>query len=186
MGKLIYCMNLSIDGFIATVDRSLEWTTVDDEIHSWFNDHARGVQASLYGRRLWEVMSDFWPTGETDPSSTEVMREFARIWNRTPKIVFSSSLDRVDHGARLVRGDIGEVLADVRREFDGDLEVGGANLAGQFVRRGLVDEYRLVIHPVVLGAGIPFWPELDVPLRLRQIDEHRFSSGTELRSFVPA
>jgi dihydrofolate reductase len=186
MGKLIYLFNVSIDGFIATTDRSLEWTQVVDELHAWFNEHARSVEASLYGRRLWEVMSAYWPTGESDPEATEVMREFARIWNRTPKIVFSSTLDHVDHGARLVRGDVGQVLADVRREFDGDLEVGGANLAGQFVRRGLVDEYRLVIHPVVLGTGIPFWPELDAPLRLRQIDEHRFSSGTELRSFVPA
>ena len=186
MGKLIYCMNLSTDGFIATLDGGLEWSGVDDEIHGWFNDHARGIEASLYGRRLWEVMAAFWPTGEEDPSSTEVMREFARIWNRTPKVVFSTSLDDIDHGARLVRGDVGEVLSSVRREFDGDLEVGGADLAGQFVKRGLVDEYRLVIHPVVLGAGIPFWPELDSPLRLRQVDQHRFSSGVELRSFVPA
>jgi dihydrofolate reductase len=186
MGKLIYCMNVSTDGFIATVDRSLDWTAVDDELHSWFNDHARGVEASLYGRRLWEVMAAFWPTGEKDPSSTEVMREFARIWNRTPKIVFSSTLDHVGDGARLVRGDVAEILGGVRREFDGDLEVGGANLAGQFVRRGLVDEYRLVIHPVVLGTGVPFWPELDAPLRLSQVDERRFASGVELRSYVPA
>ena len=144
------------------------------------------MEASLYGRRLWEVMSAYWPTGERDPEATEVMREFARIWNRTPKIVFSRTLKTVAHGARLVGGDVATVLADVRREFAGDLEVGGADLAGQFVRHGLVDEYRLVIHPVVLGTGIPFWPELDAPLRLRQIDEHRFSSGTELRSFVPA
>lgn len=186
MGKLIYLFNVSIDGFIATTDGSLEWTQVDDELHGWFNEHARSVEASLYGRRLWEVMSAYWPTGESDPEATEVMREFARIWNRTPKFVFSRTLETVDHGARLVRGDVATVLADVRRELAGDLEVGGAELAGQFVRRGLVDEYRLVIHPVALGTGIPFWPELVAPLRLRQIDEHRFSSGTELRSFVPA
>jgi dihydrofolate reductase len=115
MGKLIYLFNVSIDGFIATTDRSLEWTQVDDELHAWFNEHARSVEASLYGRRLWEVMSAYWPTGESDPEATEVMREFARIWNRTPKIVFSSTLDHVDHGARLVRGDIGEVLASAVR-----------------------------------------------------------------------
>jgi dihydrofolate reductase len=186
MGKVIYCMNTSADGFIATPDGGLDWTGVDDELHTWFNNHARGIEASLYGRRLWETMAAFWPTGEDDPSSTDTMREFARIWNRTPKIVFSTSLDHVDHGARLVRGDVGEILGTVRKEFEGDLEVGGADLAGQFVRRGLVDEYRLVIHPVVLGTGRPFWPELDAPLRLREIDAHRFSSGVELRSYVPA
>ena len=117
MGKLIYLFNVSIDGFIATTDRSLEWTQVDDELHAWFNEHARSVEASLYGRRLWEVMSAYWPTGESDPEATEVMREFARIWNRTPKIVFSRTLKTVAHGARLVGGDVATFLADVRREF---------------------------------------------------------------------
>jgi dihydrofolate reductase len=74
----------------------------------------------------------------------------------------------------------------VRDEFGGDLGVAGANLAGQFVRRGLVDEYRLVIHPVALGAGTPYWPQLEAPLPLRLVDEHRFTSGVELRSYVPA
>jgi dihydrofolate reductase len=103
-----------------------------------------------------------------------------------PKVVFSSSLDHVDHNARLVGGDVGEVLDGLRPEFDGDLAVGGPNLAGQFVRRGLVDEFRLVVHPVVLGAGTPFWPELDAPLRLRLTDTHTFASGAEFRSYVPS
>ena len=186
MGKLIYLLNVSLDGFIETVDHSLDWTTVDDEIHSWFNDQMRALDATLYGRRLYEVMSAYWPTAEEDPAGNDVTREFARIWNPLPKIVFSTSLERVEHNSRLVRGDVGPVLADVRREFDGDIGVAGPNLAGQFVRRGLVDEFRLVVHPVVLGAGTPYWPELDEPLRLRLTETHRFSSGAEFRSYVPA
>ena len=85
-----------------------------------------------------------------------------------------------------MHGDVGTILADLRHEFDGDLDVGGANLAGQFVRRGLVDEYRLVIHPVVLGAGTPFWPELEAPLPLRLVETRTFASGVEFRSFVPS
>ena len=146
----------------------------------------RTLDASLYGRRLYELMAAHWPTGESDPAATEPMREFARIWNPMPKIVFSTSLQHVEHNSRLVKGDVGAVLADLRKEFDGDLDVGGANLAGQFVRRGLVDEYRLVIHPVVLGAGTPFWPELEAPLRLRLVDTRTFSSGAEFRSYVPS
>jgi dihydrofolate reductase len=186
MGKLIYLFNVSLDGFIETPDHSLEWTVIDQEIHSWFNDQTRALDASLYGRRLYEVMADYWPTAEQDPAATDVEREFARIWNAMPKIVFSSSLDHVDHNSRLVSGDVGEILGDLRREFSGDLGVGGPNLAGQFIRRGLVDEYRMVIHPVVLGAGTPFWPTLEEPLRLRQIDSHRFAAGVEVRSYVPA
>lgn len=186
MGKLIYLMNVSLDGFVSTPDGGLDWTIVDDELHSWFNDQTRAVDASLYGRRLYEVMADYWPTGEDDPSATDAMREFARIWNPMPKIVFSSSLEHVEHNSRLVHGDVGTLYEDLRREFDGDLDVGGPNLAGQFVRRGLVDEYRLVVHPIVLGAGKPFWPELDAPLRLRLIETRAFASGVELRSYVPA
>jgi len=114
------------------------------------------------------------------------MREFSRIWKPMPKIVFSSSLEHVENNARLVSGDVGTLLQDLRREFDGDIDVGGPNLASQFVRRGLVDEYRVVVHPVVLGAGTPFWPELDEPLRLRLVDTRTFASGVEARSYVPA
>jgi dihydrofolate reductase len=186
VGKLIYLMNVSLDGFVETPDHSLEWTIVDDELHTWFNDQTRTLDASLYGRRLYEVMADYWPTGEDNPSSTEAMREFARIWNAMPIIVFSSSLEHVEHNARLVQGDVGTVLDGLRREFEGDLGVGGPNLAGQFVRRGLVDEYRLVVHPVVLGAGTPFWPQLDAPLRLRLVETQPFASGVEMRSYVPS
>ena len=186
MGKLIYLMNVSLDGFIETKDRSLDWTIVDDELHTWFNDQTRALDASLYGRRLYELMAAHWPTAHDDPSTTDAMLEFARIWMRMPKIVFSSSLEQVEHNSRLVRGEVGPVLEGLRREFDGDLAVAGPNLAGQFVRLGLVDEYRLVIHPVVLGAGTPFWPDLDAHLRLRLLETRTFASGAEMRSYVPA
>ncbi|HET9879405.1 MAG TPA: dihydrofolate reductase family protein [Candidatus Limnocylindria bacterium] len=177
MGKLIYSLNVSLDGYAATADGGLEWATVDEEIHGWFNDQTDALDGSIYGRRMYELMAGYWPTAEEDPAATDVERAFSRIWKATPKIVFSTSLGRVEHNARLVRGDVGTVLDQVRREFDGDLDVGGPDLAGQFVRRDLVDEFRLVIHPVVLGAGLPFWPALDAPLRLRHIETRRFESG---------
>lgn len=186
MGKLIYGMNTSADGYIQTPDRDISWTVVDDELHSWFNERMRPLQASLYGRHLWEVMSAHWPTAEDDPEGNEVTNEFARIWNRTPKIVFSSSLESVEGNARLVSGDVGTVLEEVRREFDGDLEVGGANLAAQFVRAGLVDEYDVVVHPVILGAGTPFWPPLDAPVPLRLIRTRRFESGVVALTYARA
>jgi len=186
MGKLTYLLNVSLDGFVETPDHSLDWAIVDDELHTWFNDRARTLDASLYGRGLWETMSSHWPTAESDPSSTEPMKEFARIWVRTPKIVFSSTLQSVEGNARLVRGDVGDELAKVRQEFAGDLEVAGATLASAFVRAGLVDEYGLVVHPVVIGEGKPFFPKLDRPLRLRQVDSKRFESGVLYLSYVPA
>ena len=180
MGKLIYCMNVSLDGFIETPDKSLAWTKVDDELHTWFNDHMREMDASLYGRRLYELMAAYWPTAGSDPEATEVMRDFGRLWLETPRIVFSTTLRSVDFNSRLVRGDVGDELARLRTEFQGDLEVGGANLASQFVRRGLVDEYQLMVHPVVLGAGTPYFPQLDAPIDLHLAETRRFDSGVTL------
>ncbi len=184
MGRLIYLLNVSLDGFVETPDHGLDWTSVDDELHTWFNDQERGLEASLYGRRLYELMAAHWPTAESDPAATPPMREFARIWNAKPIVVFSSTLDRVDGNRRLVRGDVGDELARLRTEFAGDLNVGGATLASSFIRRGLVDEYRLVVHPVVLGAGTPYFPPLESPIRLRLTESRSFESGVTYRGYA--
>ena len=123
MGKLIYSMNVSLDGFVETPDHSLEWADVDEELHAWFNDLARESAASIYGRRMYEVMSSYWPTAGSDPNATPVEREYAAIWAEQPKIVFSRTLDAVGFGCRLVKGDIGDELAKLRQEFDGDIDV---------------------------------------------------------------
>ena len=185
MGKLIYGMNVSLDGYVETPQHGLEWTNVDEELHRWWNDQIRSVDAYLYGRRLYELMNAYWPTAESEPDANEVTNEFARIWNATPKIVFSSTLASVTGNARLVRGDVGDELARLRMEFDGDLDLGGPTLASAFIRRGLVDEYRPVVHPVVLGGGTPFFPDLETPLRLRQTESHRFASGALYVGYVP-
>ena len=91
--------------------------------------------------------------------------------------MLSSTLSDVAHNSRLVRGDPVAELGRLRSEFDGDLSVAGPTLASVFVRAGLVDEYRRVVHPVVLGAGTPYWPPLDTPLRLRPSEIRRFDSG---------
>jgi dihydrofolate reductase len=184
MGKLIYTMNVSLDGFVETPDHSLDWATVDEELHFWFNEQARQVDASLYGRRMYEVMAGYWPTAESDPHATEAMREYAGIWRSTPKIVFSSSLESVDWNCRLVRGDVGEELERLRAEFDGDMDVGGATLAGSFIRRGLVDEYRLVVHPVAIGAGTPYFPDLASQVSRRLVESRSFGSGAVALSYA--
>ncbi|MDQ2941784.1 MAG: dihydrofolate reductase family protein [Chloroflexota bacterium] len=184
MGKLIYSMNVSLDGYIETPDHSLDWATVDEELHTWFNDRAREVDASLYGRRMYELMAGYWPTAESDPSATSAMIDFARIWKPMPKVVFSSTLTTVDWNSRLVTGDVGEELAQLRTEFDGDLDVGGPTLASAFIRRGLVDEYRLLVHPVILGAGTPFFPKLESPIRLRLAETRTFDSGVIYQGYM--
>ena len=186
MGKLVYLMNVSLDGFVETPDHSLDWTDVNEEIHRWFNDRSRETDAFLYGRRLYEVMNAFWPTAESVPAAPDYIIDFARVWNATPKIVFSTSLDHVDGNSRLVSGDVDDVLARLRAEFPGELSVGGPTLAAQFIRRGLVDEYRVVVHPVILGAGLPFFPALETPVSLRLTETRQFASGAMYLGYVRA
>ena len=184
MGRLVYFMNVSLDGYIESADGDLDWSVVDDELHAWFNEQSRTTDAFLYGRRLYETMAAYWPTAESDPEANEVMLEFARIWNATPKVVFSSSLTSVESNCRLVNGDVGELLERLRSEFDGDLSVGGATLAASFIARGLVDEYRLVVHPVILGGGKSFFPALPARNALRLVETHRFGSGVVYLRYV--
>jgi dihydrofolate reductase len=186
MGKLIYAMNVSLDGFIETPEHGLEWSVVDEELHQWFSDRMRPLAASLYGRKLYEVMSAYWPTGADDPDATPDTLDFAQVWNSTPRFVFSNTLTEVHHNSRLVSGDVANVLAEIRREIDGDLEVGAANLAAQFIERGLVDEYNVVVHPVSIGAGTPMFPTLPQPLRLHLTETKRFESGVVALTYVPA
>jgi dihydrofolate reductase len=170
-------MNVSLDGYVETLDHGLDWTRVDDELHAWFNDHERKADAFLYGRRLYEVMAAHWPTAEADPAATPVTLEYARIWNPKPKFVFSSTLQSVGSNSRLATGDVGDELARIRAEFSGELHVAGPTLAAAFIRRGLVDQFGLVVHPVVLGAGTPYFPAGTPPLDLRLLDTRRFASG---------
>lgn len=177
MGRLIYSMNVSLDGYVAAPDGGLAWTTIDEEIHGWWNDRMRGADAVVWGRRVYELMVAYWPTAESDPAATPAMLEFARVTNPLPKIVFSTTLATVAWNGRLVQGDVADVLARLRESFDGDLVLGGPTLAAQFVRKGLIDEYRPVVHPVILGGGLPFFPEVERPIGLRLLDERRFESG---------
>lgn len=177
MGRLIYSLNVSLDGFVETADQRLDWATVDDELHRWFNDQTRTLDATLYGRRMYELMAGYWPAAATAPGVTETERDFAAIWNAMPKVVFSRTLTSIGPNARLVAGDVAERLAELRAELPGDLDVAGPTLAAQFLVQDLVDELHLVIHPVVLGGGMPFFPSLPAPIRLVLLDTRTFASG---------
>ena len=176
MRKLIYLMNVSLDGFIEGPNRELDWTHVDEESMSLFNDQQRGMDTLLYGRRLYEVMT-YWETAEADPSISEVEREFARIWKNSTKLVFSKTLKQVQGNARLVKGDIAAEITKLKQQPGKDLEIGGPNLASTVMQLGLIDEFRLVVHPVVLGSGTRFFPALADKIDLRLVETRAFGSG---------
>ncbi len=175
MRKLIYSMGVSLDGFIAGPGREIDWSAPDEELHRFHNQQARETGAELYGRRLYEVMR-YWETAHEQPSAPEHALEFARIWKATPKIVFSQSLEKVEGNARLVGDSAAEEVIRLKEQPGKDLAVGGAGLASTFMRLGLIDEYRLFVSPVVLGAGTPYFPALEERIKLELVETRTFGS----------
>jgi dihydrofolate reductase len=170
-------MSVSLDGFVETPSGSLDWVRVDEELHSFFNDEAGAMSTFLYGRRMYEVMTAYWPTAEQDPSAPPAIVEFARIWKDKPKIVLSTTLDRVDRNSRLVRDDAVAQVARLKAQPGFDMDVGGPTTATTLMRAGLIDEFRVFVQPVILGAGTPFFPPLEDRIGLALLETRTFGSG---------
>jgi dihydrofolate reductase len=173
--KLIYSMGVSLDGFIAGPDGEIDWSAPDEELHRFHNQQARELGAHLLGRRLYEVMT-YWETADQNPSARDYELEFARIWKALPKIVFSRTLEKVEGNTSLARDNVAEEVARLKQEPGGDLAVGGASLAASLMELGLIDEYRLFVSPVVLGAGTPYFPSLDERTDLELVEARTFGS----------
>ena len=180
MRKIILMMSLSLDGFIEGPNRELDWHLVDDELHDHFNEQLGAMGAFLDGRVTHELMSGFWPTADTDPSSTGPMVEFARIWRDMPKIVYSRTLERADWNTTIVRDVDADEVMELKAQPGGDLALGGADLAAAFMRKDLVDEYRLYVHPVVIGKGKPLFQVSDTRFNLQLAETRTFGNGVVL------
>lgn len=183
MRKLIYAMNASLDGYIAAPGDDIAWSVPSDELHQWFNDRAREVGVSLYGRKLWELMSAHWPTADQQPDAPPVEVDFAHAWQRTPKVVFSRTLGEVSGNARLVTGDAVDEITRLKADDGPPMEIGGAGLAGAAMRAGLIDEYQVVTHPVLVGGGTPFFSALDSWVNLRLVETRTFPDGVTLSHY---
>jgi dihydrofolate reductase len=184
MRKLIWMMSVSLDGFMSGPNGELDWHLVDDELHEHFNEQLRTMGAFLDGRVTYELMAAYWPTADADPASTAPMVEFARIWREMPKLVFSRTLDRADWNATVVREVVPEEIARLKAEPGGDLALGGAGLAASFMRNGLIDEYRVYVHPVVIGRGKPMFAPSDARIELRLAEARTFGNGVVLLRYV--
>jgi dihydrofolate reductase len=177
MRKIILMMSVSLDGFIEGPDRELDWQMVDDELHSHFNEQLSAMGAFLSGRVTYELMAGVWPTADTDPSSTGPMVEFARIWRDMPKIVFSRTLERADWNTTVVRDVVADQVMELKAQPGGDLVLGGADIAAAFMRHNLIDEYRLYVHPVVIGQGKPLFQASDTKINLQLAETRTFGNG---------
>ena len=157
MRLVTYSLGISLDGYAMGPDGSFDWGAPDPEVFALATDEVRGVGVHLMGRRLYETML-YWQDPEQHGELDAAEQEFADLWNALPKVVFSSTLTEVDGSARLATAGIAEEVARLREESDeGDIAIGGADLAAQVADLGLIDEYRIRVFPVLVGGGTPFF-----------------------------
>jgi dihydrofolate reductase len=176
MAKFVFGMSQSLDGYVD----HMKLGPPEPAVFSHFIEHVRGLTGMLYGSRLYEIMQ-YWD--EDRPDDDAVGHEFAAAWRSKPKWVVSNSLKSLGPNATLVANDI-EAIRRLKAELDGEIDVGGPELAGSLTEAGLIDEYRLYLRPVVLGGGKPFFVGPRPPLRL--VSSDRLGKDIIRLTYVPA
>jgi len=174
--SVTYSMGASLDGYIVGPDGKFDWTVPDEEVFRFWIDEIREVGIHLMGRRLYETML-YWETADQDASLDDAELEWAALWKPLPKMVFSTTLSTVQGNARLVSGGLAQEIERLRAEPEqGDIAIGGATLAAEAAGLGLIDEYRLMVHPVLVGGGIPYFPQRERRVDLELVETRTFSS----------
>jgi dihydrofolate reductase len=176
MAKLIYWANTSLDGFINDEDGRFDWSTPDDEVFRFITDFERTIGTYLYGRRLYQDMI-YWETAPERPGMTDLTLDFARVWQAADKVVYSTTLDTVSSPrTRLERTFDPEAIRQLKARADRDITVGYADLAGQAIKAGLVDECHLMIVPVLVGGGTRALPD-GAHGQLELVSQRRVGTG---------
>ncbi|MDT0570113.1 dihydrofolate reductase family protein [Streptomyces sp. DSM 3412] len=175
MRSVTYSMSVSLDGYIVGPDGDFAWPGFDEQVFRFWIDEIRNVGVHLMGRRLYETML-YWETAPQDPSLGEAEREWAALWNPLPKVVFSRTLSAVEGRARLASGGLAEEIERLRAEpGEDEIAIGGATLAAQASDAGLIDEYRTIVYPVLVGGGTPFFPRHEHRLDLDLVETRAIS-----------
>jgi dihydrofolate reductase len=184
MAKLIYSAIASADGYVEDAAGSFEWGAPDQEVLRFVNDLERPIGAYLYGRRMYETML-YWESVGSEPGQPPFVQDFADIWRAADKIVFSRTLGSVSSArTRMERNFDPGMIRQLKSVTGHDMTVGGADLAGQAIKAGLVDELQLFLVPVIVGGGKPALPG-DVRLALELLDTRRFSNGAVYLRYRP-
>lgn len=177
MGRLIYSMMTSLDGYVADAEGNFGWgVPADEKVHSFVNDLFASVGTYLYGRRMYETMV-YWETAHTVPDQPDVIIDYARQWQAADKIVFSTTLEAVSSARSTLRRVFDpEYVRALKADSEHDITVDGPTLAAHAIKAGLVDDYHLIIAPVIVGGGKRFFPD-DARVDLALVDERRFDNG---------
>src|SRR5215472_15848823 len=176
MAKLMYTTITSLDGYVADADGNFDWGEPDEEVFAFVNDLERPIGTYLYGRRMYEVMVN-WETFPTTADQPPVERDFAQLWQAANKIVYSTTLESVSCAkTRIERNFDPEVVRQWKATAVRDITVSGPELAAQAIKAGLIDEYHLIVSPIVVGGGKLALPT-NVLLKLELLGERRFGNG---------
>jgi len=185
MRKIVLPMMMTLDGFVAGPNGEMDWLPPFDDGALWEDLHEemwtklRSVDTLLLGRVTYQIWETFWPAAVSNPRSTKSDIEFSRFADRTQKVVFSKTLDKVEwKNTKLVRGDIAEEVSRLKEPPGKDLALaGGAGIAQTFMKLGLIDEYLITVHPVILGKGKLLFRNPGDRQKLRLVGTKRFRSG---------
>ena len=177
MAKLIYPINVSLDGYMEDEHGDLEWSTSDDEVFAFWTDFQRKIGTYLYGRRMYESMV-YWETANVKKGDgSEEIREFAHIWRAAEKIVYSQTLQSASSARTRVEREFNpDEIRRLKESSEADITIGGSELAGMAMKEGLIDECHLLVNPIILGGGKRALPD-NFPMRLDLLGEHRYRSG---------
>ncbi len=186
MRKIIYALMVSMDGYMEGPNGALGWSEPGEDLHQHFNDlYLSGeIDTSIYGRKLYEIMAAYWPNAEDNPDTPRVETEFSKLWKKIPKIVYSKTLESVDWNSTLRREVDPEEIRKLKSSPGKNIDLGGADLAADFIRHNLIDEYRLYIHPVLLGGGKPMFPVSGKSRNLQLFDTQSFSGGVVMLRYT--
>ena len=177
MGKLIYQMQASLDGYVEDRTGKFAWAAPDDEVHAHANREQARAGTDIYGRKMYEMMV-YWETADQQPETSPVAVEFAKIWQTVDKIVVSRTLTEVWSARTRIVPSLGtDKMRKLKAEASKDIAVSGPTLATQFLNAGLVDEISVYIVPIVAGGGLPMFKDISNLIRLERIERIAFKSG---------
>lgn len=180
MHRVTYQMGMSVDGYIVDADGSFDWSEPSPDQFRFHIEELGSIAVHLMGRRLYETMT-YWEDPANAASFDAAEREWADLWNALPKLVFSRTLTEVTGAATLATEDLATEIARLKSlPGDGDLAIGGADLAHQIAALDLIDEYQVLVNPAVAGAGVPFFAHDGRHERLTLVEHRAFDGGTVL------
>ena len=177
MRKILLMSSVSLDGFFEGPDRDISWHQVNEELSGYLNEEFRTAGAFMFGRVTFELMAGVWPTAHRNPDLSASQIEFAGIWLDMPKFLFSRTVTQAGWNTTVMHDVVPEQIAELKAQPGGDIVLSGANLAASFMRQGLIDEFQILVHPVVLGQGRRLFEVPDLRLNLKLEGTRSFSNG---------